>query len=64
MAKLPEPTVTSRTKSNGDNHRVEVTISRDGKDRNYTGRGDHPDAAIADVVKRIIVDPHTSEYIP
>ena len=64
MAKLPEPTVTARVKSNGDNHRAEVVISRDGKDRNYTGRGSDPDAAVADAVKQIIVDPHTSEYVP
>ena len=64
MAKLPEPSVSAKVTPDNGGYVVGVTISRDGKERGYKAHAIDADTAIADVVKQIIVDPHTSEYIP
>ena len=64
VAKLPEPTVTAKVQSDGSGYVAGVTITRDGKERGYKSHANSADAAVADVVKQIIVDPKTSEYVP
>ena len=66
MAKLPEPKVEAKVAPADVGHVANITISRDGtgKARNYKGSGSDADTAVADAVRQIIVDPHTSEYVP
>lgn len=63
---LPRPEVSVTTRQTDSGNDVEVSISRDGKARNYTGGGAgvaHNDA-VKQAVEKIIADPHTAEWLP
>lgn len=58
---LPRPTVTADSSADGS---VDVVISRDGKARSYKGEGPTREAVVKDVVKKILDDGHTAEWLP
>lgn len=64
MMALPRPDVTVNQSQNGDGHGVEVIISRDGKAKSYSGENYTSSGATAEVIKKIIADPYTAEWLP
>ena len=62
---LPRPgvSVTSRRECG---HEVDVVIHRGRSSRSYRGGGIYhtPDSAVADVIKKILADPYTLEWLP
>jgi len=59
----PEVSVTSRQECG---HEVDVVIRRQNSARSYRGGGTFhtADQATADVIKKILADPYTLEWIP
>ena len=62
MATLPRPDVNVTTTS--DPEVIDVVVSRDNKARSYQGRGSSETARTKDVVKKILDDGHTAEWLP
>lgn len=63
---LPRPDIQSSTGSFDDGTTVhtDVVVSRDGKGKSYRGEGSSEAARTRDVVKKILEDPHTAEWLP
>jgi hypothetical protein len=62
---LPRPSV-SVTSRRECGHEVDVVIYRQNSARSYRGGGVHhtQDAAVADVIKKILADPYSAEWLP
>lgn len=58
---LPRPDVNVSTNSTGG---TDVVISRDGKAKSYTSDAASKDEIVKDVVKKILDDPRTAEWLP
>lgn len=63
---LPRPDVGVSQRETEVGHEVDVVISRDGKGKSYTGggAGSSSDGAVKDVIKKILDDPITGEWLP
>lgn len=70
MSKQPAPTLPRPNVSVGisrgmtGKHNVDVNISRDGVGRGYRGRGSSESEAVVDVVRKILDDRSTGEWLP
>lgn len=66
MPDLPRPNVEVTSRETDSGHEVDVVISRDDKGRAYTGGGDGKsrDAAIGEVIGKILGDHNSTEWIP
>jgi hypothetical protein len=70
MATLPRPdvkvrdTVVPASEGCPSGVEVEVLISRDNKAKSYTSAGPSHAEATGKVIRQILDDPHTAEYIP
>jgi len=70
MMSLPRPDVSvtegvEQTVSGGPDYRaVDVVISRDGKAKSYRGIGVTGSDATKEVIRKILDDPKTAEYLP
>lgn len=66
MSTLPTPdvkSVTGPTDTTGKSNTT-VTISRENQTRTYHGTGNTSADVITDVVRQIISDPYTAEWLP
>ena len=63
MLPRPEVSVTSRRDCGNE---VDVVIRRQNSSRSYRGGGAFhtPDQAVADVIKKILNDPYSAEWLP
>lgn len=59
---LPRPTIDVTPSSDGLGS--DVVISRDGKEKKYKGEGSTREGVVKDVVKKILDDPHSAEWLP
>lgn len=64
--KPPRPDVKTSTASQDEGATIytDVVISRDGKAKSYRGEGSTEAARTGDVVRKIIGDAHTAEWLP
>lgn len=60
---LPRPDVSTAPAADGSGG-IDVVISRDGKAKSYKGEGATREAVVKDVVKKILDDGHTAEWLP
>lgn len=58
---LPRPDVSVNTDTDG---KTNVTIKRENSERSYVAEGPGMSEKITDVVKKIINDPYTAEWLP
>ena len=65
MATLPRPDVTvgSTVCPDTGTHDAAITVSRDGRQRTWSGAGASHNAATAEAVKKMLDDPITAEYV-
>lgn len=65
MADLPKPTVTADVgpSPDGSKQGATVWVARDGKARAWTGEGSTTTEAVVDVVKKMLDDPRTGEFM-
>jgi hypothetical protein len=64
MTDLPRPDVSVTTGEVGDHHKVDLSVSRDGKVRSYTATAPVRAGAIKEVVEKLLSDPYTAEFLP
>jgi hypothetical protein len=65
MTDLPPPDVSVTHSSGVDSvERIEVKISREDRGKVYNGAASTTGGAVAEVVKKIIADPYTAEWLP
>ena len=57
---LPRPNVTVNTDANV----TDVVISRDGKEKSYSSDGPNEAARTGEIVKKILNDNYTREWLP
>lgn len=64
MATLPRPdvTVSGHVDDSGTQH-ASITVSRDGKQRTWSGTGTSMTGSTAEAVRKMLDDPITAEYV-
>lgn len=61
---MSRPTVSVTTESGVDGtHGTAITVSRDGRQRTWSGSGSSPTASTGEAVQKMLDDPHTAEYV-
>jgi len=63
MATPPQPDVSVDIATKDGKQQVDVVLSRDNKAKSYQGVGSHNAEAVKDVVRKILDDPSTAEYV-
>ena len=65
MATMPRPDVQVTQTVNTDSgvHDTAITVSRDGKQRTWSGAGPISASSTAEAVKKMLDDPYTAEYV-
>lgn len=63
MTDLPKPIVTSESSADAGVQKINVTVTRDGKARSWSGAGTSVAGAARDLVEKMIEDHHTAEYV-
>jgi len=65
MTDLPRPDISVTTGDLGNGYfAVNITVSRDGRVRGYSGTASSSAGAIKEVVEKMLDDPYTAEWLP
>lgn len=60
---LPKPTVDVAERDGYGYKGIDVTVSRDGKSRTWSGTSSTTQGAVRDAVEKMLDDHHTAEYV-
>ncbi len=60
---LPRPDVAVTTRETPVGSEADITVSRDGMSKTYSGRGT-PNGAVKEAVEKLLGDGHTAEWLP
>ena len=63
MTTLPQPHVSAESSTENGVERITVKVSRDGKERSWSGASTTTAGAARELVENILSDHHTAEYV-